>query len=91
MRIWSLVCDEETELHVWIRHRVTFREVQEAVYQGMIIRGRQRGVYEVYGRTDSGRYLTVVVRYVGKLEARLITARDMTQTERRRHVRHSAH
>ena len=91
METWSLVFDEDTELHIWERHRVTPGEAQEAAYQGWIIRGRMRGFYEVYGRTDSGRYLTVVVRYLGKLEAGMITARDMTQTERRRYLRHTAH
>lgn len=92
MRIDELRCNEETELHIWSRHRVSVREAEEAVYhRGFMIRGRTSGVYEVYGRTDEGRYLLVVVRYIGRGVARLITSRDMDGAERRRYDRHMAH
>lgn len=92
MRITVLLCDEDADLHIWIRHRVTFREVEEAAYRhGLAIRGRERSVYEVFGRTDAGRYLMVVIRYLGKGEARLITAREMSAMEKRRYLRQTAH
>lgn len=92
MRIDQLRCDPETELHVWSRHRVTAREVEDAAYRhGLAIRGRSKGVYEVFGRTEEGRYLLIVVRYLGDCTARLITARDMSRTERRRYDKHTAH
>ena len=92
MDVSRLTCDEETELHIWSRHRVTMREVEEAAHRNRLtLRGRAPAVYEVYGRTESGRYLMVATRHTGKGEARLITARDMTQTERRRYLRQIAH
>lgn len=92
MRITDLRCDSEAELHIWSRHRVTAREVDEAAFQhGLVIRGREKGVYVVYGRTEAGRYLLIVVRYLGSGVARLITSRDMTKMERRRFERHAAH
>lgn len=85
-------CDEETALHIWSRHRVTPNEASEAAQvHGLIIRGRAEGLYEVYGRTEAGRYLAVIVRNLGDGVAQLITARDMGRTERRRYERHTAH
>ena len=36
------------------------------------------------GKTDAGRYLLVVVCLLGKGKARVVTARDMTHSERHR-------
>ena len=92
MRIDELRCDEETELHIWSRHRVTPREVEEAAYlSGLVLRGREREVYEVFGRTEQGRLLMVAVRYLGRGIARVITARDAISAERRRYEKHTAH
>jgi hypothetical protein len=92
MRIAILHCDEETALHIWSRHRVTSQEASEAAYgHGLIIRGRAEGLYEVFGRTEAGRYLTIIVRNLGDGLAQLITARDMGRTERRRYERYTAH
>lgn len=92
MRIARVHCDEDTELHIWSRHRISPQEVSETTNgRCFIIRGRLEGLYEVFGRTEAGRYLTTVIRYLGDGDARLITARDMNWTERRRHDRHLAH
>lgn len=92
MRIDAVHCDAETELHIWSRHRVTVQEVEDAVYRrGLILRGRSDGLYGIFGRTDAGRYLMLVVRYLGDSMAQLITARDMSWTERRRYEKHTAH
>jgi uncharacterized DUF497 family protein len=92
MRIDQLRCDEETELHIWSRHRVAPREVEEAAYfSGLVLRGRARDVYEVFGRTEQGRLLMVAVRYRGRGVAQVITARDMSHAERRRFEKHTAH
>jgi len=92
MKIGELRCDEETEEHIWSRHRVPFREVEEAALQrGFVIRGRAAEVYEVYGRSEAGRYLMIAVRHMEKGVARLITARDMSATERARYRKHTAH
>ena len=92
MRIDLLLSSEENDFHVWSRHRVAIREIEYAVYaNGAVFRGREENIYMVLGRTEEGRYRTVFVRYLGGCTARLITARDMTQPERRRHDRHTAH
>lgn len=92
MRVDVLLCGEETELHLWSRHRVGAREAEEAAFHsGLVLRGRAPGVYEVYGRTEAGRYLMVAIRYLGRGTARIITARDMSRTERRRYAERTAH
>lgn len=92
MRIEILIWSEETELHLWSRHRITAREAEDAAYEaGLILRGREKDLYGAYGRTEAGRYLVVVVRKLGNSTARLITAREMTWTERRRYEKHTAH
>ena len=92
MRIGRLLWDEDTELHVWSRHRVTLLEVEEAAHNhGLAVRGRDKSVYEVFGRTEAGRYLMIAVRYQGRGDAGVITAREMSRTERRRYQRRGAH
>lgn len=92
MRVAEIRCDRSTEEHVWARHRLTFREVEEAAYRhGLAVRGRAKGVYEVYGRTEDGRYLMIAARSLGDGVFRLITARDMSDAERRRYGKYTAH
>ncbi len=71
--------------HMLARHNVTPEEVEEAAFSGPSIWERGRtGRYYLLSRTDAGRYLFVVVEFLGHGRARAITARDMTETERRR-------
>jgi uncharacterized DUF497 family protein len=92
MRIDFLHCDEEVELHIWSRHRVVPEDAREACYFGAFVRkGRSEGVYLVFGRSETGRYLTVIVRYRGRGVASVITARDMDAAERRHYERMRAH
>ncbi|MBI4305958.1 MAG: BrnT family toxin [Chloroflexi bacterium] len=76
------------------RHGVTPDDVEEAVFddpERKLFRGprserdRTRFVYYVYGRTQDGRYLLVVLLDLGGRNALPLTARDMTQAERRRY------
>lgn len=92
MRVAELRCDEDTKLHIWSRHRVSYEEVEEAAFlRPLVFRGREKGLYGIHGRTETGRYIVLFVRKLGKGVARLITARDMSQTERRRYAKYMAH
>ena len=66
------------------KHGVAFEEAAEVCESGEhhARRGRE-GFYEIYGRTDAGRYLLVVLAYRGSGRWNVVTARDMTQQERR--------
>ena len=85
MRIHSFDWDFINVGHI-ARHHVSPDEVEEACFNGpLVLRGRG-GRYYALGRTDSGRYIMVVLECRGGI-ARVITARNMTDAERRRFIR----
>ena len=65
------------------RHRVIPHEVEEACFNEPLIMRAGKNKYYVYGRSDAGRYLFIVSSYKGTGIVRIITARDMTESERR--------
>ena len=75
--------DEGSIEHI-AAHRVQPHEV-EAVLRGkhLLVKGRRRRYY-VLGQTEAGRYLFVVLGQKRSGRFRVITAREMTQAERRR-------
>ncbi len=92
MRILELLCGEETDVHIAAGHNITAEEASQAVFgRSFLYRGREKGLYEILGRTEEGRYLMVAVRSLGKGVARVITSREMTDAERRRYNAHIAH
>lgn len=65
------------------RHEVEPDEAEAVLDNKPLILKTADDKYLAYGRTDEGRYLLVVfVRKTGKV--RVITARDMTEGEKRR-------
>jgi uncharacterized DUF497 family protein len=85
VRISELVVSDETETHIWVKHLVTLDEVEEAcAADPLVLRGRD-GSYAVYGRTDAGRYLMIVLYPRERGAYALATARDMEDRERRRY------
>jgi uncharacterized DUF497 family protein len=86
LRIAGILWTEEAEEHIWERHRVTPQDAEEATHNSRLItRGKEKGIYEVYGQTDAGAYLMVFIRLLPKYYARIITARPMTDSEKRRY------
>jgi len=90
LEIWDLEWDERNEAHI-AEHDVTPLEVDELVFEDAphYRRGSGKNIYEVYGQTGAGRYLFVVLRSLGAHQARPITAREMTRSERRLYLRES--
>lgn len=85
MRISELDISDDAEEHIWTKHHVTLNEVEEAcAADPLVLRGRDGG-YAVYGRTDAGRYLLIVLYPRGRGAYALATARDMEGRERRRY------
>ena len=69
------------------KHAVEPEEVEEAFFSRQIkVRKAESGKYLLYGRSSDGRYLFVVFIWVGQ-QVKVITARDMTQYERRFYAR----
>jgi uncharacterized DUF497 family protein len=61
-------------------------EIEEAFYNKSKLRKTKQGRFLLYGVTDSGRHLFIVFikkKKDGKNIARVISARDMTQKEKR--------
>jgi uncharacterized protein len=82
--IRELIVSPEQEEHIWTRHRVTPEEVEDlCVGHELALKGRD-GSYALYGQTDAGRYLVVIIYPRGRGIFALATARDMNEVERRR-------
>jgi len=86
LRIKYLQWDEQNIEHIE-RHHISQNEVQEACKGKIWFRKGRDNRYIILGQTYSGRYLFLVLRPLGKGEFRPITARDMTESERRLFLR----
>lgn len=83
MRFRTFDWDDWNVEHI-ARHGLEPYEAEAACRSdGAVVRRSREGRYVVYGRTGAGRYVLVVLRPTGQGLARIITARDMTQRERR--------
>jgi hypothetical protein len=73
----------ESEEHIW-GHRVTPDQVEQVVYTRprLALKGRD-GTTCMFGQTDAGRYLMVVLSESQAGGFYVVTARDMTEGERR--------
>jgi uncharacterized DUF497 family protein len=94
MRIAKFVWLEEIEEKIIRRHDVQPFEAEEAFFNRPLFRFMERGqrkgedVYAVHGRTQAGRYLTVFFIHKTGGDALIISARDMTDRERKLYARH---
>lgn len=88
MRIHEFVWPQDRIDHIG-RHAVTPQEVEEACFGNALVqRAKSEGenpVYYVLGQTDSGRYLFCVVIRFPDGKGYPITAREMTDNEKRRY------
>ncbi len=91
MIITELLWDEDTALHIQSKHQVEPEEVEELCFSEtppLIEVGRGGApIYYVLGQTSGGRYLFTVIRYLFRGKAKIITARDMDQREKKRYSR----
>jgi uncharacterized DUF497 family protein len=93
MRIEEVLWLEEIVEKLWRKHRVEPEEVEEVLAGRPMIRHIEKGhqpdedLYLALGRTDAGRYLSVF--FIHKLDERalIISARDMSSSERKRYER----
>ena len=84
MKIEKISWDQETVDHI-SKHLVSPEEVEELLFNGvdipLMMRGRE-GRYLAYGKTQGGRLLFIVWASKYK-KTKIITARDMTEKEKR--------
>jgi uncharacterized DUF497 family protein len=81
-RIRQIVWDDWNEEHL-ARHHVTPIEAEQVCFSDpLVMRGRE-GTKTLWGQSDAGRYLLVVLGERGEGIFYPVTARDMTESERR--------
>lgn len=70
------------------KHGVSFKEVEEVCYGRHHDRRGPGQVYRLFGQTEAGRYLLVVVASRGQGVWKVVTARDMVASEPGLYLRH---
>ena len=87
MYIREVIWDKENVEHIR-NHGVDTDEVEQIAF-GKYIARRERGEnrYSLYGQTDEGRYLFIVVDHEGQGVYYIVTARDMDHSERQSYER----
>ena len=89
MKIKSIVWLPEIIEKLEVKHGVIVEEVEEVFELDPIFRrgprSKRRGenLYKAYGQTEIGRYLFIVFIYKLNRKALILSARDMTDKERR--------
>ncbi|GAB4422974.1 MAG: hypothetical protein Fur0044_20980 [Anaerolineae bacterium] len=89
MKIYSLIWLPEIIEKLEVKHGVEIEEVEEVIELGPVYyrgpRGKRSGenLYKAYGQTTTGRYLFVVFIYKLNRKALILSARDMTEVERK--------
>ena len=83
--IRRLIFDEQNEEHI-ARHGVTPEEVREVCESQPLVRRGRTNRLTVYGRTSSGQYLLVVLEPPAGGAFYVVTAREMSRSERRRYT-----
>jgi len=76
--------DRKNIVHI-AKHRITPEEVEQVVFSTHSLKRKGKGsnVYYVLGQTDNGRYLFVVLRDFKRNFAYVITAREMSNSEKK--------
>ena len=81
MRRITIEWDEDAIEHIW-RHHVEPEEVEETLQGRYLFRRGRGGTYYLFGRSESGRYLFVVLSRKTNGHYRVVTARETTSSER---------
>jgi len=93
MRLYRVIWKDKFVEKIAEKHEVETEEVEDVLFSKPHIRlfekGRVKGenVYAAYGQTSTGRYLMVFFILKYRTAALPISARDMTQSERRYYER----
>lgn len=82
MKIHSFEWDEGNEEHS-TRHGISREEIEEVIVDAIVVRKGKSGVYLAYGQTMDGRYTLAVFQHKGQGVVRPITARPLTQKEKK--------
>jgi uncharacterized DUF497 family protein len=84
LRIESLEIDEHILDKVESKHSVSLEEVEQAcLSEKRHVRRSREGLYKLFSQAEAGRYLLVVLVNLGEGNWKIVTAREMTDNERR--------
>jgi len=84
LRIESLQIDDHVLDKIESKHGITFEEVEEAcLSEKRHVRRSREGLYKLFSQTGAGRYILVVLVNLGRGDWKIVTAREMTDNERR--------
>lgn len=81
--IESLEIDDHILDKIESKHGITFNEVEDACLSDKRhVRKSKEGLYKLFSQTDAGRYILVVLLNLGGGNWKVVTAREMTDSER---------
>ena len=85
LRIEALEIDDHILHKIEAEHKgISFNQMEEACLNPKRhVRKTREGLYKVFSRTESGRYLLVVLVNLGGGTWKIVTARDMKDNEKR--------
>jgi hypothetical protein len=84
LRIESLEIDDHILDKIESKHDISFAEVEEAcLSEKRHVRRSREGLYKLFSQTVAGRYILVVLVNLGRGCWKIVTAREMTDSERR--------
>jgi len=84
LRIESLEIDDHILDKIESKHDISFAEVEEAcLSEKRYVRRSREGLYKLFSQTVAGRYILVVLVNLGRGCWKIVTAREMTDKERR--------
>lgn len=90
LRIESLEIADHILEKIESKHGISFTEVEEAcLWDRRHVRRGREGLYKVFSQTAAGRYILVVLANLGRGNWKIVTAREMTDAERRLYTRAS--
>ena len=84
LRIEALEIDDHILKKIESKHAVSFEEVDEAcLSEARHVRRSREGLYKLFSQTTAGRYILVVLVNLGRGFWKIVTAREMTDSEKR--------
>ncbi|MFA5309279.1 MAG: hypothetical protein WC370_07340 [Dehalococcoidales bacterium] len=84
LRIESLEIDDHILDKIESKHKITFEEIEQACQtETHHVRRSKEGLYKLFSQTNSGRYILVVLVNTSGSNWKIVTARDMIDSERR--------
>lgn len=93
MQLYEVIWKEQFVEKLAVKHGVTTDEVEQILFSRPYVRKAEKGqvkgedLYAAYGQTDVGRYLIIFFVRKNQTSALPISARDMTESERRYYER----